>query len=382
VWRPLTWGFRVRHLLVFCALAALAACSPRGAVTVDPAAAKVGAVEEIFVGTTRKIDPETGRFGRGRSEEERFARFAISVPPERKAGSIEFPPKRGKPDPRKHFLTTEAEIHANAAEFGADLRQSLRALPRGKRDAVVYVHGFNNTFAEGLYRIAQLSHDLDMPGVTLHYSWPSAGNPLGYVADRDSSMFGRDGLERLLQEVSSAGAERIVIVAHSMGSALTMETLRQIAIRGDTRLKAKIDGVILISPDVDVDLFRMQAKAYGPLPQPFLIFGSDRDTLLNLSATLTGQPERLGNLSDISRVADLKVTFVDTKAFNEGTGHFNLGDSPALLALMGRIGDVNAAFGADQRGRVGLLPGVVLTVQNATQIVLAPVTVVAEELNR
>lgn len=378
----INWGFRVRHLLVFCALAALAACSPRGAVTVDPSAARVGAVEEIFVGTTRDIDPETGRFGRGRSEEERFARFAISVPPEREAGSIEFPPKRGKPDPRKHFLTTEAEIHANAAEFGADLRHSLRALPRGKRDAVVYVHGFNNTFAEGLYRIAQLSHDLDMPGVTLHYSWPSAGNPLGYVADRDSSMFGRDGLERLLQEVSNAGAERIVIVAHSMGSALTMETLRQIAIRGDTRLKAKMAGVILISPDVDVDLFRMQAKAYGPLPQPFLIFGSDRDTLLNLSATLTGQPERLGNLSDISRVADLKVTFVDTKAFNEGSGHFNLGDSPALLALMGRIGDVNAAFGADQRGRVGLLPGVVLTVQNATQIVLAPVTVVADGLNR
>lgn len=372
----------MRHLLILCAFTALISCSPRGSVTVDPTAAAIGQVEEIFVGTTRNIDPETGRFGRGRSEEERFARFAISVPPDRKAGSIEFPPKRGKADPRKHFLTTEAEIHANAVDFGNDLRQSLRSLPRGKRDAVVYVHGFNNTFAEGLYRIAQLSHDLDMPGVTLHYSWPSAGNPLGYVADRDSSMFGRDGLERLLQEVSKAGAERVVIVAHSMGSAVTMETLRQIAIRGDDKLKAKMAGVILISPDVDVDLFRMQAKAYGPLPQPFLIFGSDRDTLLNLSATLTGQPERLGNLSDISRVADLKVTFVDTKAFNEGSGHFNLGDSPALLALMGRIGDVNAAFGADQRGRVGLLPGVVLTVQNATQIVLAPVTVVAEELNR
>lgn len=372
----------MRRIVVICALAALVACSPRGSVTVDPAAAKVGAVEEIYVGTTRDIEPETGRFGRGRSEDERFARFAISIPPDREAGTIEFPPRHGKPDPRKHFLTTEAEIHANAAEFGADLRQSLRALPRGKRDAVVYVHGFNNTFAEGLYRIAQLSHDLDMPGVTLHYSWPSAGNPLGYVADRDSSMFGRDGLERLLQEVSKAGAERIVIVAHSMGSALTMETLRQIAIRGDNKLKAKIDAVVLISPDVDVDLFRMQAKAYGALPQPFLIFGSDRDTLLNLSATLTGQPERLGNLSDISRVADLKVTFVDTKAFNEGAGHFNVGDSPALLALLGRIGDVNAAFGADQRGRVGLLPGVVLTVQNATQIVLAPVTAVAGELNR
>lgn len=360
----------------------LVACAPRGTITLDPEAADVGTVEQVFVGTTRAIDPETGSFGRKRSETERFARFDISVPPERELGSISFPRRGGKPDPQKHFLTTSQRMYDSAGEFRAEVAQSLRALPRGKRDAVIYVHGFNNTFAEGLYRIAQLTHDLEMPGVTLHYSWPSAATALGYVADRDSSMFARDGLERLLDEVEEAGAERMVIVAHSMGSALTMEALRQVAIRGDTRLKRKLSGVILISPDIDVDLFRMQARAYGPLPQPFLIFGSDRDSLLNLSARLTGQPERLGNLSDISRVADLKVTFLDTKAYSAGAGHFNLGDNPALLQLMSRIGEVDAAFGADQRGRTGLLPGVVLTVQNATQIVLAPVGAVAEEFSQ
>ena len=46
-----------------------------------------------------------------------------------------------------------------------------------------------------------------------------------------------------------------------------------------------------------------------------------------------------------------------------------------------RIGEVDSAFGSDQRGRVGLLPGVVLTVQSATQIVLAPVGAVAQELS-
>jgi len=362
------------------ALTLLVACSPRGAITLDPAAAQVGAVEEIFVATTRQIDPETGTFGRQRSETEHFARFEISVPPERKLGSITFPRRGGKPDPAKDFLTTEQLIHPNAATFQKDLSTALSSLPRGKRDAVIYVHGFNNTFAEGLYRIAQLSHDLNMPGVTLHYSWPSAGNPLGYVADRDSSMFARDGLEELMDRAADAGAERIVLVAHSMGSALTMEALRQVAIRNNKDLMRRISGVILISPDIDVDLFRTQARAYGTLPQPFLIFGSDRDTLLNISAKLTGAPERLGNLRDISRVADLKVTFLDTVAFSEGAGHFNLGDSPALIQLMNRIGDVDAAFGSDQRGKVGLLPGVVLTVQSATQIVLRPVGAVAEEL--
>ena len=58
------------------------------------------------------------------------------------------------------------------------------------------------------------------------------------------------------------------------------------------------------------------------------------------------------------------------------------GDNPVLIALLNRITDVNAAFGADERGRVGLLPGVVLTVQSATEIILAPVGAVAEELTR
>lgn len=367
--------------LAIC-LVALTACTPRGAVTVYPAAADVGDVEEVFVATTRKFEVEKGTFGAMRSETEVFGRFAISVPPDRALGAITFPGRSIKPDPRKHFLTVEQELHKDSNAFRKKLSTALKDLPPGRREAVIYVHGFNNTFAEGLYRIAQLSHDLDMPGVTLHYSWPSAGNPLGYVSDRDSAMFARDGLEQLMREAAAAGAERIVLVAHSMGSALTMEALRQVAIRGDQQLKDKMAGVILISPDIDVDLFRMQAKAYGALPQPFLIFGSDRDRLLTLSARITGQPQRLGNLSDINRVADLDVTFLDTQAFSAGAGHFNLGDSPALLQLMQRIGEVDQAFGADQTGRVGLLPGVVLTVQSATQIVLAPVAVVAEELTR
>ena len=47
-----------------------------------------------------------------------------------------------------------------------------------------------------------------------------------------------------------------------------------------------------------------------------------------------------------------------------------------------RIGEVDAAFQEDSRGRVGLLPGVILTVQNATQIVLAPVAAIANQTGR
>ena len=115
----------------------------------------------------------------------------------------------------------------------------------------------------------------------------------------------------------------------------------------------------------------------GTLPQPFLIFGSRRDTILNLSSKIAGQPDRLGNLKDLTPLADLEVTYYDTAAYSEGAGHFNLGTSPALIRLLGGIANIDAAFTAEAARRVGLLPGVVLTVRNATGIILAPVEAVA-----
>ncbi len=365
------------RVLFLVIVAALAACAPRGAITVVPSAASVGTTRTVFVGTTRASDAENGDlFGFPRSPETRFARFDVSVPPERKPGKIVWPKPHQAPDPATEFLTTREDLFETEGDFRAELARALRTEPSGEREAIVFVHGFNNTFAEGLYRVAQLGHDLELSGVSVHYSWPSRANPLGYAYDRDSALFARDGLQDLLNEVSAAGADSIILVAHSMGSALTMETLRQIAIADDRRVLPKVAGVILISPDIDVDVFKAQAARMGKLPQPFIIFTSSKDRALQLSARLTGQRDRLGNLEDIEEIADLDVTLLDVSAFSEGLGHFAVGDSPLLLRILGRMTDLDASFAADPTGRTGLLPGVVLTVQNATEIVLSPVAAI------
>jgi esterase/lipase superfamily enzyme len=208
----------------------------------------------------------------------------------------------------------------------------------------------------------------------VHFAWASAASPLAYIRDRDSALFARDGLEALIREVAAAGPKRIVLTAHSLGAGLTMETLRQIALKGDHALLRRISGVVLISPDVDVDVFRAQAHTIGDLPQPFVIFTDTNDRALGFLSMLNGTQERLGNLDDVGRLADLRVTLLDTNAFSSGAGHFTPGDSPALLAILDKLDTVNEAFAGDQRGKTGLLPGVVLTVQNATQIILAPVS--------
>jgi esterase/lipase superfamily enzyme len=347
----------------------LMACTPRGEIAFAPAAPG-GVEQQVFVGTTRKREAVVGAFGSERSETITYAQFGISVPPDREVGEINWPKAGREPNSTTDFVVTDQTIYNEAKEFRSDLAS---ALGENGREATIFVHGYNNNFSEGLYRIAQLSSDLELPGVAVHYSWPSIAKPLGYVTDRDSATFARDGLTDLIGEIEESGASKIYLVAHSMGSLLTMEALRAIAIARDKATMDRIAGVVLISPDIDVDVFRSQALEIGTLPDPFVIFGSDKDRILRLSGRLTGQRDRLGTLQDLNRVADLKVTYLDVGAFTEGAGHFDVGDSAALIRVLDRIRDVDNAFSRDAAGRAGLLPGLIITAQSATRVILQPV---------
>lgn len=357
------------RFLLILTFVTLSACSGRAVLVKAPDLVSMNDIRSVFIGTTRAI--EGGRLTGERSERMTLGRFDISIPPDREPGTVSWPER--EVDPNTQFLLKDAVTYRSASAFRSELSRALSRRTTGSREAVIFVHGFNNTFEEGLLRITQLAHDFDLPGVAVHYSWPSAGNPLGYAYDRDSSLFARDGLEHLIAEVKAAGARQIVIVAHSMGSMLVMETLRQKEIGKPGSVLRDIDGVILISPDIDVDLFRAQVKRIGKLPEAFGIFVSKRDRVLNLSARLTGQKDRLGNVASVEEVSDLAVTIIDVTEFSTGAGHFTAATSPAVLAIFGRAGDLSAAFRGDRAGRTGLIPGTVLTVQNATTIILSPV---------
>jgi esterase/lipase superfamily enzyme len=279
------------------------------------------------------------------------------------------------PDPAEHFVVADTDNFASAAEFRARLGQALRA--RQTRSAIVYVHGFNNTMADGVFRIAQLENDLKFEGVPVHYSWPSRAQAARYIYDRDSALFARQGMVRLLDEVAAAGAQEILIVAHSMGSFLTMETLRQVALTGRDGAWGRIRGVVLIAPDVDVALFRSQMADIGRPPGDMVIFVSARDPALRLSARLTGEPDRLGSIRSLERVADLPVTVIDVTQFDDAASrHFVVGTSPTILRMIENAGSLRAAFDAAAHGRAGLVTGTVLTVQNATEVILSPVEAV------
>lgn len=349
---------------------ALAACAPRARYALLPEARGVGEVRSVFVSTSRALGPD-GALGAGRSPDLRFGRVDVSVPPDRAPGSV--PTPRRRPDPRAEFVSVGEEVYTGEAAFVEGVGTALAALPRERREVVLYVHGFNTTTAEGAFRVAQLAHDLSLPGVAAHYAWPSAARPLGYVHDRDAALFARDGLERTMTALGRTGAERVIVVAHSLGALLTMETLRQHAMGGGDAA-AMLGGVVLISPDLDVALFRAQAVRIGRLPQPFLVVVSRRDRVLRLSARLSGRPARLGNLDEPDALAGWPVTIIDVSSFStpRGANHFLAGDSPALLALLASMRETDAAFAGLQGRSAEAIPGEVSILERARKIVLDP----------
>lgn len=344
----------------------LAGCAPRGEVVVDRSAAGVGVIERIFVAGNRNPDNQPSG---GLS----FRRIDVSVPPDRKAGTLRYPETDGPPDPRREFLVTADDRLDGPQGFRAAIEHELAGRPARDSDIILFVHGFNTRFGEGIYRYAQVAHDLQLPGIRTHFSWISHGNALAYAADRDSLLYSRDDLVTTLQTLASLrGRGKIILVGHSMGAELLMESLRQLALTGRRDVLDQIDGVVLQAPDINVSVFRSQARAIGKLPQPFFIFTSQHDRALRLSALVSHQPKRLGTLDDPREVADLDVILVDVSKFNSGIGHFNAATSPALIRILSRASELERMFAGDYGSPANPFGAAAIRVQQAAQIVVSP----------
>lgn len=368
------------RLFLILSAVVLAACTPRPGLVVLPDPPADVVLHDVLFATTRDAIPGEA-FGIDRSDLPRYGTARITVPPAHVEGQLEVTGQA--PDPQRHFAFAALDLVEGRAGFRAELRAALAQNRRagGQGEAVIFVHGFNNNFAEGLFRVAQLKHDFRLSGVMVHYAWPSRGSPFGYAYDRDSVLFARDGLEALIADMRAAGARSVLLVGHSMGAHLVMEGLRQTEIATPGGAHRAVDGVVLISPDIDVDVFRAQAARIGTLPDPFVIFVSRRDRALQLSARISGETNRLGTVDNVDQVAALDLTIIDVTDFSSprrDLGHFTVGTSPALIRLLAQLPGVDAVIRGDAARRPGLLEGTVLTVQNATKIVMSPITALAE----
>ena len=281
-------SFVGRGLRGLCALAIviLSACAPRPGeetLTVVPAGESTRSVA-ISVASTRGRDPQSGNYTNARASKLSFERFTIAIPPNHEASKIEWPGE--EPDPSRSFAVTA--------------RDSLPALdiqPEGgaRQDVMVFVHGYNQTFPESLFRLAQVAADGHLSEQPILFAWPSAGTVVGYVADKDAAAFSRDELVALLSTLAAdPDVGDITLFGHSMGGWLVAEALRQLRLSAEDAVIARLSDVILAAPDIDVDVFRKQIEVIGPLEPPMAILVAPDDRALRISAGLAGARPRVG----------------------------------------------------------------------------------------
>ena len=186
------------------------------------------------------------------------------------------------------------------------------------------------------------------PVVPVLFTWPSRGKLFDYVYDKESATYSRDALETLLQKmVKNPNVREISILAHSMGNFVTVEALRQMAIR-DRGLSPKIKDIMLASPDIDFDVFRRQIaeiEASDKSP-PVTLFVSRDDKALAASSLIAGNEPRLGEIDPHAEpyksiLEQARVNVVDLSAIkgDDPTNHSKFAQSEVVGAIGKRLAE-------------------------------------------
>ena len=281
---------------------------------------------DVHYVTNRAETPTPETFSGNRSSEPSFGKIVVGIPPVHELGLVET--TTGTPDPAKHF-------HQRGIDRYDSARETLRrAGAAGDGEGIlIFVHGYNNSFTESLFRLAQLHHDAELPGASVAFQWASIGDARGYVYDRDSVMLARRTLAETLEVAAAEKRGAIRLGAHSMGSLLVMETLVRLSLEGKTSVVTAIDELVLISPDIDISVFEQHLEDIALPHSRIRIVVNQEDRLLRLSSVLAGGADRAGATPDADAMRDLGITVLDVTGVDDGDGpgHFLPATSPELL---------------------------------------------------
>ncbi|MEP5632061.1 MAG: alpha/beta hydrolase [Tateyamaria sp.] len=265
----------------------------------------------------------------------------------------------------KPVLVPEAvkSYNRKRAEFQGQIREQMRL--SGKNEVVVFVPGFNNSFEDGLYALADIWHFSGRHGVPILYSWPAgAGGLFGYLRDRESGEFTVFHLKEFLSQLSQIPELRkIHIVAHSRGTDVTTTALREMIIAERSQGKnpnevLKIANLILAAPDLDFSIVRQRliAEGFGASIGKITVYINRGDSALGVSQRLaTGR--RLGTLTaDRLKPAEKEifsevktVSFVNVEGVKGLTGHSYYRTNRNALSDIATIIRENAPPGSPSR---------------------------------
>jgi esterase/lipase superfamily enzyme len=169
------------------------------------------------------------------------------------------------------------------AALQGEVERRLAQAP--KKEVMLYVHGFNETFATAAFTAAELCHFLGREQVCAFFTWPASttGNFLiSYTTTTESADYAVSHLKKTIRTLASTpGLERLQLLAHSRGTALTLRAVSELVTEAIAAGKEpidlyKIDNLVLLSPDIDVDIAGQQITGFLSDPELMTVWPEGR----------------------------------------------------------------------------------------------------------
>ncbi|CAN1722487.1 Alpha/beta hydrolase [Hyphomicrobium sp. 1Nfss2.1] len=307
-------------------------------------------VVPVYYGTDREEQPDAKRvrYGSERGRRLELGRAMVTVPESHLVPQIERPWAIRVPyfdvtiyeeaeDPAEHFTLQTLE-KLSEGDFLQRVRERLAASSRYKDHAIVFVHGYNTSFDNALYRTAQISYDLKFDGAAFLYSWPSGGSVASYTYDRESAEASTPYLRKFLDMViEKTGAKSISIIAHSMGNQPLLDVLRDL--RGSGPANVVINEVIFAAPDVDADNFANLAHRIEGIAKGVTLYAAGNDRALIVSRGFWRNPRAGDVLASgpliVPGIETIDITAASTDTF--ALNHSGYAENNDLLQDIGKL---------------------------------------------
>ena len=173
-----------------------------------------------------------------------------------------------------------------------------------RKEVVLFVHGYDNSFEDAALTMGELCHFLGREFVCGIFTWPAGGRRgdlFGYNVDRESAEYAVEDLLKTIRIIAATpGVKRIHLLAHSRGTDTLATALAELSaeaymLQSSPTDKFHIGNVVLIAPDLDVDV--ALTKIFKVFSDPDLPFGgkSDPDAVIppspGLRVTLYVSPD-------------------------------------------------------------------------------------------